>query len=25
VLIRGVDYFNNPQTRSIVLSVGLNR
>jgi hypothetical protein len=25
VAIRGVDYFNNPQTRSIVFSVGLNR
>ncbi|MBX6330464.1 MAG: SusC/RagA family TonB-linked outer membrane protein [Gemmatimonadaceae bacterium] len=25
VLIQGVDYFNNPQTRSIVLSIGLNR
>ena len=25
VLIQGVDYFNNPQTRSIVVSVGLNR
>ncbi|HEU4643263.1 MAG TPA: SusC/RagA family TonB-linked outer membrane protein, partial [Gemmatimonadaceae bacterium] len=25
VLIQGVDYFNNPQTRSIVFSVGLNR
>ena len=24
-LLRGVDYFNNPQTRSIVLTVGLNR
>lgn len=24
-LLHGVDYFNNPQTRSIVLSVGLNR
>ena len=24
-LLRGVDYFNNPQTRSVVLSVGLNR
>jgi len=25
VAIRGVDYFNNPQSRSIVLSVALNR
>jgi TonB-linked SusC/RagA family outer membrane protein len=25
VLIQGIDYFNNPQTRSIVLSIGLNR
>ena len=25
VAIRGVDYFNNPQSRSIVFSVGLNR
>lgn len=25
VAIRGIDYFNNPQTRSIVFSVGLNR
>ena len=25
VLIQGVDYFNNPQTRSIVFSIGLNR
>lgn len=25
VLIQGIDYFNNPQTRSIVVSVGLNR
>ena len=24
-LIQGIDYFNNPQTRSIVISVGLNR
>ena len=24
-LLRGVDYFNNPQTRSVVLTVGLNR
>jgi len=24
-LIQGVDYFNNPQTRSFVLSLGLNR
>ncbi len=24
-LIQGVDYFNNPQTRSVVLSLGLNR
>ena len=24
-LIQGVDYFNNPQTRSFVLSIGLNR
>ena len=25
VLIQGIDYFNNPQTRSIVVSIGLNR
>ncbi len=25
VLIQGVDYFNNPQTRSFVISLGLNR
>jgi hypothetical protein len=25
VLVQGVDYFNNPQTRSIVVSLGLNR
>lgn len=25
VLIQGVDYFNNPQTRSIVVSIGLNK
>jgi TonB-linked SusC/RagA family outer membrane protein len=25
VQLRGVDYFNNPQTRSFILSVGLNR
>jgi len=25
VLIQGIDYFNNPQTRSFVISVGLNR
>ena len=25
VLVRGIDYFNNPQTRSFVFSVGLNR
>jgi len=25
VAIRGIDYFNNPQTRSIVFSIGLNR
>jgi TonB-linked SusC/RagA family outer membrane protein len=25
VLFQGVDYFNNPQTRSVVFSVGLNR
>jgi outer membrane receptor protein involved in Fe transport len=25
VLVRGIDYFNNPQTRSLVFSVGLNR
>lgn len=25
VLIQGIDYFNNPQTRSIVFSIGLNR
>ena len=24
-LLHGVDYFNNPQTRSVVLTVGLNR
>jgi len=24
-LLQGIDYFNNPQTRSIVISVGLNR
>jgi len=24
-LIQGIDYFNNPQTRSIVITVGLNR
>jgi hypothetical protein len=24
-LIQGIDYFNNPQTRSFVISVGLNR
>lgn len=24
-LIQGIDYFNNPQTRSIVISIGLNR
>lgn len=23
--IRGIDYFNNPQTRSVVFSIGLNR
>jgi len=23
--VRGIDYFNNPQTRSVVFSVGLNR
>ncbi len=25
VLVRGIDYFNNPQTRSFVFSIGLNR
>lgn len=25
VLVRGIDYFNNPQTRSVVFSIGLNR
>ena len=25
VLIQGIDYFNNPQTRSFVISLGLNR
>ena len=25
VAVRGIDYFNNPQTRSIVFSLGLNR
>jgi Outer membrane receptor proteins, mostly Fe transport len=25
VLVRGIDYFNNPQTRSMVFTVGLNR
>jgi len=25
VLVRGIDYFNNPQTRSLVFSIGLNR
>lgn len=25
VLIQGIDYFNNPQTRSFVVSLGLNR
>ena len=24
-LVRGYDYFNNPQTRSVVFSIGLNR
>jgi len=24
-LVQGIDYFNNPQTRSIVVSIGLNR
>jgi len=25
VTVRGIDYFNNPQTRSVVFTVGLNR
>jgi hypothetical protein len=25
VLVQGIDYFNNPQTRSFVVSLGLNR
>jgi hypothetical protein len=25
VTFQGVDYFNNPQTRSFVVSIGLNR
>jgi len=25
VLVRGIDYFNNPQTRSVIFSIGLNR
>ncbi|HUQ19173.1 MAG TPA: SusC/RagA family TonB-linked outer membrane protein [Gemmatimonadaceae bacterium] len=25
VLVQGIDYFNNPQTRSFVFSIGLNR
>jgi len=25
VFVQGIDYFNNPQTRTFVLSIGLNR
>lgn len=25
VLVQGIDYFNNPQTRSVVFTIGLNR